>query len=60
MIPHNPIARSPSRSKKKELPFKFILLTEKRPPVHQDSSQSLSGPEHNENEDFVKVNRYLL
>ncbi|CAO3607595.1 unnamed protein product [Cunninghamella echinulata] len=54
VVPHSPITRNPSRSKKKELPFKFILLTEKRPPVHQDSSQSLSGSEHDENEDFVK------
>ncbi|CAO3638558.1 unnamed protein product [Cunninghamella blakesleeana] len=54
VTPPNPLTRNSSRAKKKELSFKFILLTEKRPPVHQDSTQSIPGSDHDENEDFVK------
>ncbi|KAI8332922.1 hypothetical protein BC941DRAFT_435785 [Chlamydoabsidia padenii] len=55
VLPHPPVIRNSSRSKKKEIPFKFKLLTEKRPQVHQDHSQILSGSDSTENnQDFVK------
>ncbi|ORZ14187.1 hypothetical protein BCR42DRAFT_393825 [Absidia repens] len=55
VLPHPPVIRSTSRSKKKEIPFKFKLLTEKRPQVHHDNSQILTGSDSTEsNQDFVK------
>ncbi|CAO3589975.1 unnamed protein product [Absidia cylindrospora] len=55
VLPHPPVIRNTSRSKKKEVPFKFKLLTEKRPQVHHDNSQILTGSDSTEsNQDFVK------
>ncbi|KAI8093558.1 uncharacterized protein BX664DRAFT_295379 [Halteromyces radiatus] len=55
VLPHPPVIRSTSRSKKKEIPFKFKLLTEKRPQVHQDHTQIVTGSDQTESDqDFVK------
>ncbi|KAI8073208.1 hypothetical protein BC940DRAFT_343891 [Gongronella butleri] len=52
MLPHPPLMRKSSRSKKKDVPFKFKLLTEKRPQVmHDPSPNDAEAGDHGQ--DFV-------
>ncbi|KAI9484408.1 hypothetical protein BDB00DRAFT_148787 [Zychaea mexicana] len=54
LLPHPPVMRS-NTSKKKELPFKFKLITEKRPTLHHEYVSVISGSEFAESDhSYVK------
>ncbi|KAG0169558.1 Ral GTPase-activating protein subunit alpha-2 [Apophysomyces sp. BC1015] len=51
ILPHTPVVR-PSNSKKKEQPFKFKLLAEKRPAIHNEHIGMMIGLE--DDQGYVK------
>ncbi|KAI9315822.1 hypothetical protein BX666DRAFT_1859621 [Dichotomocladium elegans] len=54
LLPHPPVMRS-TNPKKKELPFKFKLINEKRPALHPEYSNVMGGSDVSESDqDYVK------
>lgn len=60
LLPHPPLMRS-ATSKKKELPFKFKLITEKRPALHHEYISVISGSDISASDQgYVKVGVCIL